>query len=93
MTREQRAHVIWKPLGLWAALLVLVATTFGYAYLPHAPAKPAIALGIAATKALLIALFFMQLREAAWLVRLAAVAGLVWVSFMYLITFADYLTR
>lgn len=93
MTREQRAHVIWKPLALWAALLVLVALTFGYAYLPHAPAKPVASLAIAATKALLIATFFMQLREAAWLVRLAALAGLVWVSFMYLITFADYLTR
>ena len=93
MTREQRSHMIWKPLALWAALLLLVAATFGYAYLPHAPAKPFVSLAIAATKALLIAPFFMQLREAAWLVRRAAVAGLVWVSFLYLITFADYLTR
>ena len=48
---------------------------------------------IAIAKALLIALLFMQLRNAAWLVRLAAMAGVIWVSFLYLIAFANYLTR
>jgi len=93
MTREQRAHVILAPLKVWAGLLVLLGLTFGYAYLPHGPIKAEASLGIAAAKALLIAIFFMQLRKAAWLVRLAAMAGVVWVSFLYMIALADYLTR
>lgn len=93
MTREQRAHVILAPLKIWAGLLLLVGATLGYAYLPHGPLKTEMSVAIALAKALLIALLFMQLREAAWLVRLAALAGVVWVSFLYLITFADYLTR
>lgn len=93
MTPEQRAHVLWKPLKLWAGLMLLLAATLGYAYVPHAPAKLEVSLAIAAAKAGLIALFFMQLRQASWLVRLAAMAGLTWLSFLYIIAFADYFTR
>lgn len=93
MTREQRAHVILRPLALWGGLMLLVAATLGYAFWPGAPFKGEVALAIAAAKVALIALLFMQLREAAWLVRLAAMAGLTWLSLLYLITFADYLTR
>ena len=93
MTREQRVHVILAPLKVWAGLLLLLGLTFGYAYLPHGLLKPEVSIAIAILKALLIALFFMQLRDAAWLVRLAALAGLIWVSFLYIIAFSDYLTR
>lgn len=93
MTREQRAQVILAPLKIWAALLALLALTFGYAFWPHAPFKPVVSITIAVTKALLVAVFFMQLRKAAWLVRLAAIAGLIWLSFLYIIAFSDYLTR
>ena len=93
MTREQRADVILRPLAIWAVLMVLLAATIGYAFWPGAPLKTEVALAIATAKAVLIALLFMQLRSAAWLVRLAAIAGLAWVSLLYLIAFADYLTR
>jgi len=93
MTREQRAHVILAPLKVWAALLVLLGLTLGYAYVPHAPLKAEVSIAIAVAKALLIAMVFMQLRKADWIVRLAALAGIVWVSFLYLIAFSDYLTR
>jgi len=93
MTPEQRAQVLWQPLRIWAALLLLLGATIGYAYLPGAPWKLAASLTIAAAKAGLIALLFMQLRKAAWIVRLAALSGLVYVSFLYVIAFADYLTR
>jgi cytochrome c oxidase subunit 4 len=93
MTREQRAHVLIAPLKIWAALMALLAATFLYAFLPDAPLKLAVSLVIAAAKALLIAILFMQLKQATGLVRMAALAGTVWVSFLYLIAFADYLTR
>ena len=93
MTPGQRAHVVLGPLKIWAALLLLLGATVFYAYLPHAPLKLELALAIAVAKALLIAMLFMQLRRAAWLVRLAALVGLVWTSFMFLFAFSDYLTR
>lgn len=93
MTREQRREVIWAPLTVWAGLMALLALTIVYAYLPGWPAKTEVAIAIGAAKAVLIAAFFMQLRNAAALVRLAALAGLVWLAFLYLFTFADYLTR
>jgi len=93
MTPEQRAHVVIAPFKVWAALLLLLGVTVGYAYWPRAPLKTEVSIAIAIAKALLIAILFMQLRRATWLVRLAAIAGVTWVSFLYLIAFSDYLTR
>ena len=93
MTRDQEREVVWAPLGIWAALMALLAATVAYACWPALPLKTETALAIGAVKALLIAVFFMQLRHAAALVRLAAGAGAVWLSFLWLFTFADYLTR
>lgn len=93
MTRDQAREVLWAPLVVWALLMALLGLTLLYAYLPGAPLKTEAALAIGAAKALLIALFFMQLRQAAGLTRLAAGAGLAWASLLYLLTFADILTR
>lgn len=93
MTRDQAREVIWAPLAIWAGLMALLALTVVYAYLPGLPLKTEAALAIGAAKALLIAVFFMQLRHAAALVRLAAATGLAWLGFLYLFTFADYFTR
>ena len=93
MTPAQCRQVVLAPVAVWAALLVLLAATIGYAYWPHAPFKTSAALLIGGGKALLIAILFMQLRRATGLVRMAAVAGLAWASLLYLFSFADYLTR
>ena len=93
MSADERRHVIWGPVRLWAGLMALFGATVFYAYLPGAGAKLGVSLSIGTAKALLIAMLFMQLRAASGLVRLAALAGLVWASFLYLFAFADYLTR
>ena len=93
VTRDERRHVVLAPLLVWAELLVLLGATLAYAYVPHAPLKVEAALTIGAAKAALIAMLFMQLRRASGLVRVAAVVGLCWASFLYLFAFADYLTR
>jgi cytochrome c oxidase subunit IV len=93
MTRAQAREVLWAPLAVWAALMALLALTILYAYWPAVPLKTEVALAVGAAKAFLIAVFFMQLRQAAALVRLAAAAGLVWLTFLYLFASADYLTR
>ena len=93
MTRDQAREVIWAPLGIWAALMALLTLTILYAYAPSLPLKTETGLAIGASKALLIAIFFMQLRHAAALVRIAATTGLAWLAFLYLFSFADYFTR
>lgn len=93
MTRDERREVVIAPLLIWAALMALLAATVAYAFLPGAPFKTPVGLSIAFAKGLLVALLFMQLKRAAGLVRLAATAGVVWASFLFLLTFADLLTR
>lgn len=93
MTRDQARQVIGRPLAIWAGLLLLAAGNLGYAHLPGAPIKPLVALALAAMMAALIVWLFMQLRAAAALARMAAAAGLVWASLLYLFAFADYFTR
>lgn len=93
MTREDRAQVLIGPLKIWAGLMVLLALTIGYAFVPGLPLKTEAGLAIAFAKALLIAILFMQLKSATGIVRLAAIAGLMWGSFLFIMTFTDILTR
>ncbi len=93
MTREERNHVLIAPLKIWSGLMALLGLTIGYAFIPGLPLKTETGLAIALAKALLIAILFMQLKRATGIVRLAAIAGVVWASFLFMLTFADLLTR
>jgi cytochrome c oxidase subunit 4 len=91
---EKTAWQIWKKLGaIWLALFVLLAITVGSAYVPLGAANGAINLGVAAAKAALIALFFMNLATSSVLVRLASAAGVFWLVFLFVLTAGDYLSR
>ena len=48
---------------------------------------------IAAIMLLLLATFLMNLGRASALLRLIASAGLLWVIFLFALTFADYFSR
>ena len=50
-------------------------------------------MAIGALKAVVIALFFMQLLKSDGTVRLASLAGFVFLLVLFLLSFADYLTR
>ena len=89
----ERRRVLVVPLLVWVGLMLLLGATFGYAYIPGAPLKFLSGLVIAAAKVALIAAIFMQLTKASALVRLAAVAGIAWLSLLFLFSFADFLTR
>ncbi|MDX1654872.1 MAG: cytochrome C oxidase subunit IV family protein [Candidatus Competibacteraceae bacterium] len=80
-------------LGVYGTLLVLLALTVGLAFIRMGILNPIVALTIAAAKALLIALFFMHLRHSTTAVKLAAAGGLVWLSLLFGLSLADYLTR
>src|SRR5215212_432875 len=83
-----RAYVVTA-----AALLALTALTMGLAFVPLGPWQTPIALGIAATKALLIAAVFMHLRSGTATTRLTAIAGLFWLAILLAGTLDDVVTR
>ncbi|MGN6739437.1 cytochrome C oxidase subunit IV family protein [Dyella sp.] len=82
-----------SQLGALGALLALLAATAGLAYLPLGGFNTVLALSISVAKALVVMLVFMRLRSASPVIRLAAAAGFLWLSLLFVITLADYLTR
>jgi len=53
----------------------------------------AVTLLIAATKALLIALVFMHVRQSMPLIKLVAIGSLLWLAIMFALSLSDYWTR
>lgn len=85
---------LWrKPTLIWFALLVLLGLTVGSAYIPLGIFNGIINYSIAAAKAALVLVFFMHLDRSRALIRLAAMAGLLWLTFLFSLSFGDYLTR
>jgi cytochrome c oxidase subunit IV len=76
-----------------AALILLALTSIGAAHLDLRGFNALVALAIAALKASLIALFFMELKFASPLPRLVALAALFWLGLMLVGTLDDLLTR
>ena len=89
----ERRDILLKPLLIWAALLLLGTASLGCAVLPGLPQKVLIALGIVVVQAAIVLCGFMNLGKASALVRMTALAGVVWLSFLFLMTFADLWTR
>jgi caa(3)-type oxidase subunit IV len=88
------AGAIWRrTLPVWAGLMALLAATVFSAYLPLGRLNLVLSLGIAVAKAALVLLFFMQLRKPNPLLRIAASAALVFMAFLFMLTFSDLLTR
>ena len=70
-----------------------VLLTLALAYVPMGRLSPAIGIVIAAIKAGLVVLLFMELADARPLIRLAAMAGIVFLAALFLLTLADVLLR
>ena len=78
---------------VWASLLILLAITVGAAYIHLGWLNPAVAVGIAATKALIIILYFMHVRYSSKVVWVFVGAGFFWLGILFTLALADYLTR
>ena len=77
----------------WAALLLLLVATIVLAYLPLGPVNIVVATAIAFTKAILIVLFFMQVKYKKRITLVFVCAGLFWLAIMFTLTLGDYMTR
>jgi cytochrome c oxidase subunit IV len=95
MTNSQGHPVrIWlRPIAVWVALVLLGLASLGSAYLPLGAFNTPLKLAIAVVMVILLWLFLMDLMGADTLLRLIAIAGMLWLSFMFALTFTDYLSR
>ncbi len=75
------------------ALLALLALTWMIAYVNLGPFNLIVALAVAISKAIVIALFFMHIKGSSRILHLAAVAGVIWLLIMISLTLGDYSTR
>jgi cytochrome c oxidase subunit IV len=79
--------------AVFVALLTLTTITVMASFIHMGRFNDIVALTIAVTKALLVLVYFMHLRDSPGLSRLAVVAGVFWLLTMIVLTMSDVLTR
>jgi cytochrome c oxidase subunit 4 len=90
----EHAHPTVKTfVAVWASLLVLTGLTVFAATLELGPFNAVVALTIATIKALLVLLFFMELRYSTALTKVAVIAAVFFLMLLCGLTLSDYLTR
>jgi cytochrome c oxidase subunit IV len=77
----------------WGSLLLLLGVTVAGAFLPLGVGNLALALVIAALKAVVILTVFMRLARAPGLTVAFAAAGFFWLFILMVLSGADFLTR
>jgi cytochrome c oxidase subunit 4 len=92
-SQPRPAHIWLRPTAVWIALVMLGLASLGSAYLPLNAFNVPLKLAIAGIMVILLWLFLMDLIGSEILIRLIAVAGVVWLAFMFALTFSDYLSR
>ena len=92
---EHGPHIVplFTYFAVFAALILGTFLTVWAAGRDFGAFNTVVALGIAVTKATLVVLFFMHVKYATRLTKLAAVAGLYWLMILLALTLSDYLTR
>jgi len=96
MARSDRPGIwalIRRPLLALAGLTLLLGMTTFLAFVPMGPWNLVVSLAIAAAKVGIIVIVFMELTEGSGVQILAAGVGVFWLAFLFLLAFADYLSR
>ena len=83
-------RLIWT---CWLALMLLLTATTAIAFVPLGSLNLPVALAIGTAKALIVLIFFMELRASSGLIRAAAGAGFFWLLIMIALTGSDYWHR
>ena len=92
---DDRHHVTGLPtyFAVFVALMVFTAITVWAAFTDLGPFNDLVAMLIAFTKATLVVLIFMQIRNASRMAKITVVAGFVWLAILFGITLTDYFSR
>jgi cytochrome c oxidase subunit 4 len=80
-------------LAAWATLLALLALTIAASFAPLGRVLPFVSYGIAIAKTAIVVWIFMELRVREGLQRIALAAGFAWLAVLFILLFADPLTR
>ena len=78
---------------VWGALMLLLLTTWGAAQMHLGPLNVVAALVIAATKAVIVILYYMNVRFSSKLTRVFVCAGFLWLALLLVLGMSDYLSR
>ena len=79
--------------AVYFVLLALTAVTVGAAFLDLLYFSTPVALGIASAKALLVMLYFMELRHSPKLFWIIVGNGIFWLTVMIALTMSDMISR
>jgi len=82
-------HYVWT----WLALLLLLALTAASAWVPMGAFNLAVNLAIALGKALLVAFMYMHVRRGTPMIRVFALAGLLWLALLATLSLTDFAVR
>jgi cytochrome c oxidase subunit 4 len=78
---------------VWVALLVLLATTATSSFFRLGSLNLVINLAVALAKALLVVFVFMHVRRGTPMIRVFAIAGLLWLGLLVTLSFTDFAAR
>ena len=91
---EEQHHVPYKVYFIvWAALLVLTAVTVGVSYVDMKNVTVLTAMLIAATKSMLVLLYFMHIRFEKPMYSVMILAAMMTYGIFVALTFVDYVYR
>ncbi len=94
MHDHEKSSPVKAYFAVWGALLLGTYLTYRVAFIDLGPFNPVVALVIATTKALLVALFFMHLRHASErLLKLVVTSTLFFLAILLFLTLTDYISR
>ena len=80
-------------LAVFVSLILLTGLTTGVAYIDLGVFNTVAALAIAATKMMLVVLFFMHVKYSSGMTRVVIIAGLFWLALLISLTVVDEHTR
>lgn len=92
-TPHEKVDSVFTYLGVYLALMVLLAATIVCAQLDLGEGNTFAALGIAVLKMILVILFFMHVRHNAKLVWVFVISAFLWLSILLCLTMTDYSSR
>jgi cytochrome c oxidase subunit 4 len=97
MSDEHAPHVhvtpMWIYIAVFLALAVGTLLTWWVSTIDLGLMNTPIALLIATIKAVLVILFFMHVIHSTRLTWVVVIASFLWLGVLFVLTFADYLTR
>jgi cytochrome c oxidase subunit 4 len=94
MSDHSKSSPLKTYFSVWAALLVGTYLTYEVSKIDLGPFNAAVALIIATTKALLVALFFMHLKGSSEkLLKLVVISTIFFLFILMSLSMADYATR